>query len=227
MQVSNMSKFRLEALSDAVFAIVMTLLVIEIKVPELHSKFSEGELIHSLQALSPLFFAYFLSSAMIASFWFTHNYLFSLMAKTLNRNLMNLNFIFMAFLSLVPFSSHLLGVYPESKAAVLIYSLNIALLAGINWMIREYVYNDPAIENPQSHEINISHKDLVYGVVRIAVTVLGSVLAVVLSFLSTYVSLVVLVLQAVILIVPGAVKVLTKVLGLENMKIKSRAFTSK
>jgi uncharacterized membrane protein len=222
-----MSKFRLEALSDAVFAIVMTLLVIEIKVPELHTAFSEGELIHSLQALSPLFFAYFLSSAMIAGFWFTHNYLFSLMAKNLNRNLMNLNFVFMAFLSLVPFSSHLLGVYPSSKTAVFIYSLNIALLAGINWMIREHVYNDPAIENPKPNETNISHIDLVYGIVRIAVTVLGSVLAVAVSFLSTYVSLIILVLQAAILIIPGAIKILTNILGLKNMKIKSRAFTSK
>lgn len=100
-----MSKFRLEALSDAVFAIVMTLLVIEIKVPELYGKFSEEGLLHGLEELLPLFFAYFLSFTMIATFWYTHNFLFSLMAKTVNRNLMNLNFVFMAFLSLIPFSS--------------------------------------------------------------------------------------------------------------------------
>ena len=57
-------KFRL----DAVFGIVLTLLVIEIKVPELHSKFSEGELLHNLQELTPLFLAYFLGFAIISSY---------------------------------------------------------------------------------------------------------------------------------------------------------------
>jgi uncharacterized membrane protein len=217
-----MSKFRLEALSDAVFAIVMTLLVIEIKVPELKSPYLESELIDSLLHLSPLFFAYFLSFAMLAALWFTHNYLFSMMAKTVNRGLINLNFIFMAFLSLIPFTSHLLGQYPDSKITVFIYSINIALLSGINYWIREYIYNNPAIENPSADEIHVTRKDLVYGVVRIGVGVFGSMLAVALSFVSTQLSLIILVLQAAILIIPGSIKLLTRVLRLENMHIKDR-----
>jgi uncharacterized membrane protein len=217
-----MSKFRLEALSDAVFAIVMTLLVIEIKVPELHSTFSEEGLLHGLEELLPLFFAYFLSFTMIATFWYTHNFLFSLMAKTVTRNLMNLNFVFMAFLSLIPFSSHLLGQYTESRVAVFVYSLNIAFMAGLNWWIREYIYADPKIENPSSEEFNMSKKDLVYGIVRVAVGVVGSALAVLLSFVSTHISLVILVLQAIILITPGMIAWFTNVTGLANMKLRGR-----
>jgi uncharacterized membrane protein len=217
-----MTKFRLEALSDAVFAIVMTLLVIEIKVPELHGLFSEQHLLDGLEKLLPLFFAYFLSFIMIATFWYSHNFLFSLMAKTINRNLMNLNFVFMAFLSLIPFSSHLLGSYPESKVAVFVYSLNIAFMALLNYWIRSYIYNEPSIENPDSEAINLTKKDLVYGIVRIAIGLVGSVLAVALSFVSTYISLVILVMQAIILIVPGMVQQVTWLIGLENMKIKSK-----
>ena len=54
----NMFKQRLEAVSDGVFAIVMTLLVIEIKVPEIHGSFSEEKLWHRIVQLSPLFFGF-------------------------------------------------------------------------------------------------------------------------------------------------------------------------
>jgi uncharacterized membrane protein len=215
-----MSKFRLEALSDALFAIVMTLLVIEIKVPELLSEFTEDALLHGLEEKLPLFFAYFLSFTVIATFWFTHNFLFSLMAKTINRGLMNLNFVFMAFLSLIPFSSHLLGQYTQSKVAVAVYSLNIAIMAGLNWLIREYVYSNPKIENPKFEEVMVTKKDLVYGTMRVWVGFAGSLLAVAVATISTYVSLFVLILQALILVVPGMIGLLTRLLGLENMKLR-------
>jgi uncharacterized membrane protein len=215
-----MSKFRLEALSDALFAIVMTLLVIEIRVPEFLEKFNEETLLHNLEEKLPLFFAYFLSFTMLATFWYTHNFLFSLMAKTVNRGLMNLNFVFLAFLSLIPFSSHLLGRYTESRVAVAIYSLNIAIMAGLNWWIREYVYSNPKIENPKFEEVMVTRIDLVYGTMRVWVGFAGSVLAVAVAFLSTYLSLFVLISQALILIVPGMIAIVTKIFGLKNMKLR-------
>lgn len=215
-----MSKFRLEALSDALFAIVMTLLVIEIKVPELHEKFTENALIHGLEEKWPLFFAYFLSFTMLATFWYTHNFLFSLMSKTITRGLMNLNFLFMAFLSLVPFSSHLLGQYTQSRVAVAVYSLNIAIVAGLNWWIREYVYSNPKIENPTFQEVMVTRKDLVYGTVRVWIGFAGSILAVAVALISTYLSLFVLISQAFILIVPGMVGIFTRLFRLENMKLR-------
>ncbi|MBC7472270.1 MAG: DUF1211 domain-containing protein [candidate division SR1 bacterium] len=215
-----MSKFRLEALSDALFAIVLTLLVIEIKIPELYEKFTEDALLHSLQEKLPLFFAYFLSFTMLATFWYTHNFLFSLMSKSVTRGLMNLNFIFMAFLSLIPFSSHLLGQYTQSRVAVAVYSLNIAIMAGLNWWIREYVYSNPKIENPKFQEVMVTRKDLVYGTVRVWVGFAGSILAVAVALISTYISLFVLILQAFVLIVPGMIGLVTKLFKLENMKLR-------
>lgn len=62
------NKQRLEVFTDGVLAIIMTLLVIEIKVPEIHSH-SDLELLAGLQALVPLFLSFFLSFAMIISYW--------------------------------------------------------------------------------------------------------------------------------------------------------------
>jgi uncharacterized membrane protein len=217
-----MSKFRIEALSDAVFAIVMTLLVIEIKVPELHSKFSEGSLLHELEKLSPLFFAYFLSSAIIATFWFSHNFMYSLLAKNLNRTVINLNFVFLAFLSLIPFATHLLGAYPESQVAVFVYAANVAIMGLITWWIRSYIFNEPTIENPHFHEINLTRNDIRYGSIRIYINILGAVVAVLVSFISTYAALAILVAQAVILILPGAVQKLSIVFGLDKLPLTKK-----
>jgi uncharacterized membrane protein len=218
-----MNKFRLEALSDAVFGIVLTLLVIEIKVPEAIQAFTENKLAHSLEELLPLFFAYFLSFMIISTNWFTHNFFFSLMAKSINRKLMNFNFIFLAFLSLIPFSSHLLGRYSQSRLAVFVYALNIGILALWSWIIRDYIYNEPSIENPDIKEIGLTAIDLKYGTIRIGINIVGCFLAVVASYFNTQISIVILVLQAVILSVPGFVKTFSTVFGLEKLiKIKGK-----
>jgi uncharacterized membrane protein len=212
-----MSKLRLEALSDAVFGIVLTLLVIEIRVPEIIESFTESKLIHGLEELLPLFFAYFLSFMILTTSWFTHQFFFSLMAKTLNRKLVNLNFIFLAFLSLIPFSSHLLGSYPDSRIAVFVYSLNITLMALLTMVIREYIYKEPSIENPDLKTIGFTKIDLVYGIVRIWISVFGAAFAVLMSFVDTRISIVVLILQAVILAVPGMVQSVTKLFNLDKI----------
>ncbi len=222
-----MNKFRLEALSDAVFGIVLTLLVIEIRVPEYATKLVgaklDKELLHSLEELLPLFFAYFLSFMIIASYWFTHNFLFSLLAKNLNRKLINLNFIFLAFLSLIPFSSHLLGRYYDSKIAVFVYALNIALVGVITAFTRNYIFDEPSIENPDFSNINTTKQDMVYGSIRVLIGLVGALAAVALSFIDTRVSIVLLILQAVVLIVPGLVQLFGNITGLSrNMVLHNR-----
>jgi uncharacterized membrane protein len=168
-----MNKLRIENLSDAVFAIVFTLLVIEIRVPMLdNSVFSEKALWMELRHLTPLFFAYFLSFTILISYWFIHNFLFSILAKNLNRHLTTINFIFLAFVSLIPFSSSLLGEFSQSKIAILVYSLNIAFLAVLSYLIREYIIHTPSIENPKLVEVNLTKEDLLYGTVRLIVATL-------------------------------------------------------
>lgn len=210
-----MTKFRLEAISDAVFAIVMTLLVIEIKVPHL-KEYSSASLIDGLIELLPLFFAFFLSFAMLTATWFTHNFMFTLLAKNITRKLVNANFIFLALICLVPFSSALLGEYPQSKVAVFVYSSNILAIGIFNYLIREFIFKDANIENPDPKELNLTNIDLFYGTVRIGITVIGSLIAMLLSFVSTYASLALLVAQVIVLIVPGLVGWFVRIFGLER-----------
>jgi uncharacterized membrane protein len=216
-----MFKTRLEALSDGIYAIVMTILVLEIRVPELEH-FTEDGLLHAVLNLWPIMFAYFLSIMIIMNSWATHNFLFSLMARTINRTLVNINFVSLAVLSLIPFSAYLLGKYPESRVAVAVYALNVAAIAIMAYLTRNYIFFNKEVESADfKNDTNFSHLDFVYGSVRLVVALFGSLAAVIAGFFSNYISLIILVLQGLILVVPGLIKMVTVTFHLEKMFIKS------
>jgi uncharacterized membrane protein len=221
-----MNKIRLEALTDGIFAIVMTLLVIEIKVPELHDHFSETALIDGLKSLLPLFFSFALSFAVLVNYWFSHNFLITVMAKNTSRNLSYINLLFLAFVSLIPFSSHLLGSYPESNIAVAIYSLHVLIIALLIFVIREYIIRSPRIENPESENLKLdahgkfTSKDSFYGVVRIILAVGCAVLALIFSFFNTYLSIFLLLIPVFTGIVPGSLGFILWLTRLEKLAVK-------
>jgi len=205
-----MNKQRVEALSDGIFAIVLTLLVIEIKVPELEH-FSEMGLQKGLLHLIPLFLSFFLSFAVVTTTWVTHHFLFTNLAKNINRVLLYMNMIFMSFVSLIPFSAHLLGTYPESQLAVAVYSLNVMIIGGMFYLIRQYVEYSKEIEN-----IEISKSDRLYGKVRMILTVGLPFIAILTSFINTYISISIIILSVLINVTPGIVAWAARVLGLDK-----------
>src|SRR5258708_15922983 len=71
--LSAVSKDRLEFLFDGIFAIAMTILVLELKVPELNDRRSVSELAHALAHHAPTFGSYLLSFWLLRIFWYRHN----------------------------------------------------------------------------------------------------------------------------------------------------------
>ena len=104
------STSRLGLLADGIFAIVMTLLVLEIKVPVLSYPTNES-IWRSLVDSYPLFLSYMLSFATLFTYWRGYHSVASDFAKTYNLNFENLSAAFLFFVALIPFSSHMLGVY--------------------------------------------------------------------------------------------------------------------
>lgn len=127
-------EFQLERLilfSDAVFAIAITLLVIEIKVPELHEEFTDAALGQELLHLIPKFVGFLISFLIIGMYWTIHHRIFSFLVNY-DRKLLWLNLFFLMSIVLMPFSSGLYGEYaaPRSVHLVLpygIYTANICL----------------------------------------------------------------------------------------------------
>src|SRR6266851_2656861 len=71
-----LTKGRVEALTDGIFAIVMTLLVLELKVPDLPHTAGRDEILAKMKDLRPFFFSFAITFVLSGSFWFFHHVLF-------------------------------------------------------------------------------------------------------------------------------------------------------
>lgn len=129
---------RLTALSDGLFAVAMTLLVLDLRVPvsTAGSAYSEHGLWGALLRLGPSFAAYLLSFTMLGTFWLAQHTLLGIFGRC-DRTLTWINLGFLFVVSLLPFSAALLAHYARLQLAVGVYWLNILLLgAGLEWAAR-------------------------------------------------------------------------------------------
>lgn len=131
---------RLEAFSDGVFAIVITLLILEIRVPEIANSVTSSEFVHELGQLWPKFSAFILSFAVIYIIWMNHHRTFNMRAKS-NRILMLLNGLILFFTVLVPFPTALVGEYPLQPLSGVIYGAVMAFLAISHLILYRYATN--------------------------------------------------------------------------------------
>ena len=113
---------RIGALSDGVFAIVLTLLVLDLKVPELPDGFAEAEMLRDLRALLPNFMAWLISFVLLARFWIVHHVILSSIERC-HLGTMVRNFFVLGLVSLVPFAAALIGRYEFDPLAVTIFAL--------------------------------------------------------------------------------------------------------
>jgi uncharacterized membrane protein len=176
---SSLSFERILFFSDAVFAIVITLLVLEIKVPHIsdHSvKTLHTELAHLIPKVSGFVFSFFV----IGLLWFEHHRIFRYI-NNFNTGLIWRNLIFLLFISFIPFPTALFSEYPWSNTAFLVYTSIFGLAALAKLWVWSYAVKTSLL--PESFDkqraLQISRRSL--GVP------LGCLLCVILSFfLPTY-----------------------------------------
>ena len=114
---------RLEFLTDGVFAIVMTLLVLEVSIPEIAHPSLQSELPRRLLELWPKLYSYALSFIVLGLLWTLHHRSFHSI-KRCDNALIWLNIVFLMFVALIPFSTSLLGNYGTEQISIIIYASN-------------------------------------------------------------------------------------------------------
>ena len=139
---TGLSKNRIEALTDGIFAVVMTLLVLDISIPQIASSHydigsvaARSELLQRLFDLWPKVLSFGISFIILAIYWMAHHRQFHYI-KHLDRTLIWMNIIFLMAACLLPFSTSLLGEYREQEIAILVYggnSIIIGSLLYIQW----------------------------------------------------------------------------------------------
>jgi uncharacterized membrane protein len=117
---------RIEAFSDGVFAIIVTLLVLELKVPTLDDHRSIGELARQLLELLPKFLSWLISFVIVCKFWLNHHHVLGL-ARHANYAMVWLNSIFLMGQSFIPFPTALMGEYPANPLAVSMFGVAMAV----------------------------------------------------------------------------------------------------
>lgn len=170
---------RLHALTDGIFAIVMTLLVLELKVPVLKVP-SDQELWKYLSHEWEVFISYVISFALLFIYWRAHNFIISITAKNIDVNLLNINGLFLFLVGLVPFTTHLAGTYHELPLAITIYAINIILIGGTLLGMREYVERSQSIES-----VSRTASQRRAATVRTVTPMIFAAIAIPLSFINT------------------------------------------
>lgn len=155
----QLSKGRIEALTDGIFAIAMTLLVLELKLPELPKSIGSAELLHRLGEEMPAFFSFLVSFLYCGLLWIQHHLAMHFI-RHLKLVLVWLNLLFLMSVSVVPFSCALLGHFLRNRAAQEIYFANIfvsAMLLCLQWAVAYHKglinQDDPRAASAMGHQL--------------------------------------------------------------------------
>ena len=184
-----MKQSRLDSLSDGIFAIILTLMTFELKIPFMSGVVDDQRLWQAIVHLAPSFLSFVLSFALLFTYWHAHHYIVSVYAKSVNRRLTSINAIFFFFVALIPFSTSLIGNYNQTKLAIIIYALNIlAIGIALLWM-RSYVLSSGHIE----HTFVLSSEKK-RGFIRIIAPMVFAVISIVVCFYSTWIAFLLLTL---------------------------------
>lgn len=157
-----LKKERFEAFTDAVIAIILTILVLELKLPE--NNHSSQALINILPQLA----AYTMTFIFIATMWVNHHFLFS-QAKGVTNQIIWTNFIWLFIASLLPATTAWLGSDIYARTSAILYVLNVVAFNLVTLLLRRQVTSKNNLNNMQNLG-NREHLSLAVNLLTLIVT---------------------------------------------------------
>src|SRR5215831_14861364 len=150
-----MGKGRLEAFSDGVLAIIITIMVLELKVPH-------GDDLHALVPLIPVFLGYILSFIYVGIYWTNHHHLLHTV-KHVTPGLMWANMHLLFWLSLLPFATAWVGDNPRASWPASIYGV-VLIAAALSWLVlqREIIRGGGTLAKAIGHDLKGKLSPLLY-----------------------------------------------------------------
>lgn len=130
--------------SDAVIAIAITLLALELRLPQ---DLASGELLRHLVGLIPRLYTFLISFWVIAAYWMAHHRIFNYI-RAYDGGLLRINFLFLMWIVLVPFSSSLMGGYGDLQLPFVIYVSHLMLASLTLTWLRAHASQNPHLMEP-------------------------------------------------------------------------------
>ncbi len=149
----KISTTRLETFSDCVIGIIITIMVLELKLPDLGKHSTTAETVTYLKHLLPYFITYAFSFMMTGIFWTNHHHMFHLLERTDERLLWQ-NFLFLFLLSLIPFATAIVGANPFIAIAPALYGLVMLLITLSFLIMRNYSLRHGLIHTDKDRVLN-------------------------------------------------------------------------
>lgn len=177
------SKSRVETFTDGVFAIIITLLVLEIKVPGIENHSSKKELLNALIMLLPKVISWIVSFLIVCVIWVNHHRIFEQL-QTITHSLFWLNANLLLWCSFIPFPTALMGDYLNNPIALSTFGFILSLAALGFTLIRFHILKNDYVLKPEvdkSHFKTATKKSILFGPVFY---LLGSGM----SFINTYIA---------------------------------------
>jgi uncharacterized membrane protein len=144
-------------LTDCIFAFAITLMVLSLAVPVIAKNNAAAELPIRLISEWPTFLIYVISFVIISEWWMNHHHVFQHIKK-IDHTIVWLNFVFLFFITMIPFHTAMIIQYPETPVAVIFYALTQAMaglvLAALWW----YATKDHRLSEPDLTEGNVHYR---------------------------------------------------------------------
>lgn len=188
---SESEKTRFETFVDAILAIIMTILVLEFKIPE-EAFESDGHMKSHLLHQIPSFVSYFISFSTIVILWMDHHNLFRIL-KRADIPLVFLNFLFILFLSATPFTTSLAGRNIQSSYAVAIVATNYVLMNLAFSSIWVYAMKNKMIDEIALENMSTKRENL-----TILIGILLQLASIPLAYVNTYIPFILFIVVLII-----------------------------
>jgi uncharacterized membrane protein len=150
-QITGQSLERLAALSDGIFAVAMTLLVLDLHVPAREVIHSQGELWHTLAAAAPQLISYLLSFMTLGIFWNGQQAQLNAFTRS-DRQLSWIHLAFLFLVSMMPFSTRLLAEFISYRTVLIAYWANILLLGVVLFASWRYATGAGLLQEEITHQ---------------------------------------------------------------------------
>jgi uncharacterized membrane protein len=140
----TMPKYRVEALADGMFAVVMTLLILDIKLPEIAPPATDPKLLTGLFDIKSKFLTYLVSFMVLGAYWLGHHFQLH-HVQAVNRTLLWINLGFLLAVTFIPFSTSFMAEHTGLLTPLVVYAGNLMLLGLFLFVHISYLHRHPAL----------------------------------------------------------------------------------
>jgi uncharacterized membrane protein len=169
---------RVLTVSDAVFAIALTLLIVTVAIPTVGNRSSASSMLSALLDILPHLFGFFLGFVMVARYWVAHHR-FSSSLGSLDNRFIQINLAYLALVAFLPFPTGLFGTYLQNPVSVALFGLTLAAISALETLLFAHIRRSGQLRVP------ISDGAYRFGLLTSSVPVLLMLLSIPVAFVAT------------------------------------------